>query len=676
MWGQKKKQTIVSDFLQGINIFGFLSNSVYGKIKQTFNDIFTADDAKNYVLPKVIVIGNESTGKSSLLENITKCQLFPRDSKLCTKCPIRVKLNNGQSKYVVSYLETSDTIPSKTTTKIINLKNKNEIYQVIKHYMENLPLDHISENEITIDITDNDIPTFEFYDLPGIRTYPISAAETTTKLCEKYLSDKNSIVLCVVPATTTRLTSCQSIALISKMKMEENCILALTMADRLQPENIEDLLIKRIIKTSDEINGLNFAGYISVVNRVHSDILTLQDNDLIEQKWFNDNILQCIPDEYMSYEKEIKDNITVFNLITKMDELYNKFIHNNWKPTILSSIENKLNHLNIEYNELGDKDIDHTKLNKIINEFINKLFKNMFDHVFEQKSFSNIKVVNKLSDFFNVKLLNDNKQTKIKKEKNTKLYHVTNADMQKVAKAIHNKTGFKMGTPIFKVASNLLKENNKDIDVTLAQIDNDAQNIYFLCKAAETDTNEEIVAKKLESAKNDSDEVESISSEKVQRLYGIDFIKLYHNVDSIVENYLGKFDVKFILNQINEYFDSENVYKLKRFTNVRKIVLELFDHQFNELKHDKFNIIKDEFKLIIFKDGIVKYEPECVRYSYYTLFKLHYLFVLHILYPLSLFTVDLTLKDYFENDDYVAKRVKLENEIKKTNEHYSKINSI
>ena len=34
------------------------------------------------VLPKVIVIGAESSGKSSLLERITKCQLFPSNSKL------------------------------------------------------------------------------------------------------------------------------------------------------------------------------------------------------------------------------------------------------------------------------------------------------------------------------------------------------------------------------------------------------------------------------------------------------------------------------------------------------------------------------------------------------------------------------------------------------------------
>ena len=339
MWGAKKKQSKQSEFFKGASIFEKLTNSTFGKIKQTFSEIFSPEDIETYTLPKVIVIGNESTGKSSLLENITKCQLFPRDSKLCTKCPIHVKLTNGPSKYVISYPQNSKDV--KSSIKTIELKNKHEIYDIIQKYMMEFPSDYISETEITVDITDVGVPTFEFYDLPGIRTYPLDAADTTMKLCKKYLKDKNSIVLCVVPATTTRLTSCQSIALISEMNMEHNCILALTMVDRLQSENIEDLLIKRIIQTSDELDDLNFAGCIAVVNRLHSDLHSLEENDKNEFEWFNNNILQYIPSEYIESKKLIEDNISVTNLVSKMDDLYNKFIHLDWKPRILKSITEK-----------------------------------------------------------------------------------------------------------------------------------------------------------------------------------------------------------------------------------------------------------------------------------------------------------------------------------------------
>lgn len=366
MWGSKKKQIKTSEFYKGTNIFNTLFNSVFGKIKSTFSALFTEEDIKQYSLPKVIVIGNESTGKSSLLENITKCQLFPRDSKLCTKCPVHVKLTHGSSKYIVSLPDTTKT----NTNKVIKIENKHDIYTIISDYMNKLPTDHISETEITIDITDNNIPTFEFYDLPGIRTYPAETAETTTKLCKKYLTDKNAIVLCVVPASTTRLTSCQSIALITEMGMEHNCILALTMSDRLQPENIEELLIKRIIQTSDELKGLNFAGYIAVVNRIHSDLCSLAENDDIENKWFYENILEHMPDEYKDYETKIKENITIANLVLKMDQLYNNFIHIDWKPRILQTISEKINRLTNDYEKLGSEQINSKEINCLLREFL------------------------------------------------------------------------------------------------------------------------------------------------------------------------------------------------------------------------------------------------------------------------------------------------------------------
>jgi len=166
MWGAKKKSTSISDFFQGENIFLQLKNSLFGQIKKIFEQVFSDNTEKDYQLPKVIVIGTESSGKSSLLERITKCQLFPRDGKLCTKCPIKVKLENGQSSYLIQ-------LPNSPIQK---LDNKKDIYPIVQKYMASLPEDFISENEILINIVDHDMPNFEFYDLPGIRTYPQKVA--------------------------------------------------------------------------------------------------------------------------------------------------------------------------------------------------------------------------------------------------------------------------------------------------------------------------------------------------------------------------------------------------------------------------------------------------------------------------------------------------------------------
>ena len=180
VWTNNAQKSKSSEFFKGFNIFDKLNNSMFGKVIKTITNHLSKDEIKQFTLPKVVVIGNESTGKSSLLENITKCQIFPRDNKLCTKCPIHVKLNNGVTNYSISYFADD----SEQINKIID--NKNDIYKEVKTILDNISADDISENEITINITDSDVPVFEFYDLPGIRTYPPEAAEITTNMYSQY----------------------------------------------------------------------------------------------------------------------------------------------------------------------------------------------------------------------------------------------------------------------------------------------------------------------------------------------------------------------------------------------------------------------------------------------------------------------------------------------------------
>lgn len=363
MWG-KKAITKFSQFFEGRSIFDVVSNSVFGQFKQVITEFFS-DNEQQYTLPKVIVIGNESTGKSSLLENITKCQIFPRNINLCTKCPIHLKLITGIPEYSISYL---DQISKER--KKITLKDKNLIYQELLKIFNVYPVDVIYEDEIIVTIKDVNMPNFEFYDLPGIRSYPPALAEKTTSICRKYLQDQNSIVICVVPATTTSLTSCQSIALVIETHMQHNCILALTMADRLQPETIEDLLIKRILKTSDEVLGLNFAGYTAIVNRSHTDNKSLIENDDYEIAWFNENIMQPIPAEYSAYIPQIQDSITISRLLKNIDDLYNKFISTEWKPRVINDINVEIAKIVANIEELGPEIISTQDFIKAFSDFI------------------------------------------------------------------------------------------------------------------------------------------------------------------------------------------------------------------------------------------------------------------------------------------------------------------
>lgn len=45
--------------------------------------------------PQLVVIGGESSGKSSLLERITMMPIFPQDIERCTRVPVRVFMRRG-----------------------------------------------------------------------------------------------------------------------------------------------------------------------------------------------------------------------------------------------------------------------------------------------------------------------------------------------------------------------------------------------------------------------------------------------------------------------------------------------------------------------------------------------------------------------------------------------------
>lgn len=81
-----------SRFFDGDSFPKQLQNSSYGKFHKALGDLRSFLPMVAFQLPRVIVLGGKSAGKSSLLENITKCPVFPRSAGLCTKMPVKLQL--------------------------------------------------------------------------------------------------------------------------------------------------------------------------------------------------------------------------------------------------------------------------------------------------------------------------------------------------------------------------------------------------------------------------------------------------------------------------------------------------------------------------------------------------------------------------------------------------------
>ncbi len=105
-----------SPLFDGDTIFKQLNNSSFGRFQAAMQSVKSYLPTSHFQLPKVIVIGGKSAGKSSLLENITKCSVFLRDRDMCTKRPVKLQLKQvasaEEASVQVLYQDHRITLPS------------------------------------------------------------------------------------------------------------------------------------------------------------------------------------------------------------------------------------------------------------------------------------------------------------------------------------------------------------------------------------------------------------------------------------------------------------------------------------------------------------------------------------------------------------------------------------
>ncbi|KXS13084.1 putative sorting protein [Gonapodya prolifera JEL478] len=234
-------------------------------------------------LPQIVVVGSQSSGKSSILENIVGKDFLPRGAGIVTRRPLVLQLinRNPQTSRAPSISRTSGETPVITEPtewgEFLHIPNKkftnfDDIRdEIVRDTASKAGTNGgISKDPINLRIYSPNVLTLTLVDLPGLTKVPVGdqpkdIEHMVREMILGYIKVPNAIILAVTAANTD-LANSDSLKLAGEVDKDGlRTIGVLTKIDLMDPgTNVVDILAGRVISLQ--------LGYVPVVNRGQRDI--------------------------------------------------------------------------------------------------------------------------------------------------------------------------------------------------------------------------------------------------------------------------------------------------------------------------------------------------------------------------------------------------------------------
>ncbi|OLY85752.1 Protein msp1, mitochondrial [Smittium mucronatum] len=234
-------------------------------------------------LPSIVVVGSQSSGKSSVLEAIVGQEFLPKGNNMVTRRPIELTLVH-EPNLEVPYCE----LPALGLNRITDFKS---ISQTLLDLNRSVPESEcVSDVPIELRIHANNVPDLRLVDLPGYiqvtnRFQPEILKQKIRDLCEKYLKEPN-IILAVCAADVDLANSEALLASRKNDPLGLRTIGVITKVDTLNPSQAVRVLTQREFPLH--------LGYVGVVTKPIKIQNPSKDNKtgtmvLSESQYFNRN---------------------------------------------------------------------------------------------------------------------------------------------------------------------------------------------------------------------------------------------------------------------------------------------------------------------------------------------------------------------------------------------------
>jgi interferon-induced GTP-binding protein Mx1 len=194
-------------------------------------------------LPSVVVIGDQSTGKSSVLEAISGVQL-PRGTGIVTRCALELRLIKIKGKDADTRWKGQLRYASpEGGEESVDLEDPGQVEAAVREAQDALAGEGkgVSEDgKIELVVSSPNVPDLTLIDLPGITRIaahgqPDDIEDKVKRLIKKHIVKGETIILCVIPCTND-ITTIEALRFAKEVDPDGDRTLGvLTRADQTGP---------------------------------------------------------------------------------------------------------------------------------------------------------------------------------------------------------------------------------------------------------------------------------------------------------------------------------------------------------------------------------------------------------------------------------------------------------